>query len=323
MNIQRTNNPQIWQDCRAGTADSMIWMLEQDQRYSIKDFIKMPAWHNSKYLILIDSEGLESWNTEGANIDSDQRIHLWKPIVSDHPRVHNYMFWFDWVRQIEKELNFRDRLIPIESKKPEFYFDALLGTLRSHKRYILNKINQHTDRNLFCLGSLNPSSDNLPDNWLPGHDLDTDQTRNFVNFIRQQTAPVCCMIPYKIYNRSWYSLVCETLSSKTKFYTEKTTKPILAKRIFVMVGSKHLLQGLRSFGFKTFSSIIDESYDDIEDDQQRWQAAWETAEYLLSQDPQKMYHQARSILEHNYQLMTETDWYGKMCKEIHHLLTTI
>jgi hypothetical protein len=65
---------------------------------------------------------------------------------------------------------------------------------------------------------------------------------------------------------SLFSIVTETGTSDGTVlrYTEKTLKPILAGRPFIVVGEPHVLRLLRSLGFRTFDGIIDESYDAIE-----------------------------------------------------------
>lgn len=55
----------------------------------------------------------------------------------------------------------------------------------------------------------------------------------------------------------------------SSFCTEKTYRAIACKHPFILVSRPHLLKHLRSFGYKTFSPYIDESYDDIEDDHER------------------------------------------------------
>jgi hypothetical protein len=47
--------------------------------------------------------------------------------------------------------------------------------------------------------------------------------------------------------------------------TEKIFKPIVSRMPFILVGPAHNLKYLRSYGFRTFSRWINESYDDIED----------------------------------------------------------
>jgi hypothetical protein len=47
--------------------------------------------------------------------------------------------------------------------------------------------------------------------------------------------------------------------------TEKTFKAIALEMPFILVAPQHSLRYLRSYGFRTFSPLIDESYDDIAD----------------------------------------------------------
>ena len=76
------------------------------------------------------------------------------------------------------------------------------------------------------------------------------------------------MVPHEIYNRTWFSVVAET-NSRTTFMTEKTAKCLLSGRMFVMLGEKGHMAKLQSYGYKTFSTHIDESYDDIDNEDER------------------------------------------------------
>jgi hypothetical protein len=88
------------------------------------------------------------------------------------------------------------------------------------------------------------------------------------------------------------------------FFTEKTTKPLFAKRIFWMFGCKGMLAKLREFGFCTFSSIVDESYDMIDDDFERIKAAYESALRISNEDPVKVYKHLQPELEYNHYLIS-------------------
>ena len=72
------------------------------------------------------------------------------------------------------------------------------------------------------------------------------------------------------YHKTKIELVAETVTDYF-FITEKTTKPIRAGIPFVIVGGHHFLKRLRKMGFKTFSPLIDESYDNEIDDEKRIQ----------------------------------------------------
>lgn len=99
-------------------------------------------------------------------------------------------------------------------------------------------------------------------------------------------------------------LVTETLATgHRQQLTEKTFKPICLRMPFVIVGTCGSLQYLRSYGFKTFGDIWDESYDDEPDDTRRI----ERIATLLSEldaksveEKNAMFRQAQEIVEHNY-----------------------
>lgn len=95
-----------------------------------------------------------------------------------------------------------------------------------------------------------------------------------------------------LYNETYFSLVNETLyfvkqintmnevTMDCFFITEKTFRPIMAKHPFIIAGRPHILKHLRDIGYKTFSPFIDESYDDIEDDELRLQRIMDIVEHM-------------------------------------------
>jgi len=72
------------------------------------------------------------------------------------------------------------------------------------------------------------------------------------------------------YLESYFHIVTETCYSEGQiFFTEKILKPIMCLQPFIVISSTNYLKKLKSLGFKTFDSIWDESYDDIEDNEER------------------------------------------------------
>lgn len=70
-------------------------------------------------------------------------------------------------------------------------------------------------------------------------------------------------IPRCIDNSLWH-IVTETVFYYNKLHlTEKIFKPIVMKQPFMLLAAPGNLAYLKSYGFKTFDSIIDESYDTI------------------------------------------------------------
>ena len=68
---------------------------------------------------------------------------------------------------------------------------------------------------------------------------------------------------HKLYSsKTCFEIIAETCLSHNKLcVTEKTFKSMLSKNVFILMGNPYSLKWLKSLGFKTFSDIIDESYD--------------------------------------------------------------
>ena len=89
------------------------------------------------------------------------------------------------------------------------------------------------------------------------------------------------------------------------FFNEKTYKFILAKHPFIYVGFRRSLDKLRDQGYKTFSPYIDESYDTIENDEDRLMAIADEIERLskfTDEEWLEFQRQTIPIIEHNFKV---------------------
>ena len=87
------------------------------------------------------------------------------------------------------------------------------------------------------------------------------------------------------------------------FVTEKTFKAIKHGQPFVIFGPPGTLAQLRSMGYRTFDHAIDNSYDLITDNNQRWLSVLEVVASLVeSTDLEHWYRQCWSDAVHNQQI---------------------
>jgi hypothetical protein len=96
-------------------------------------------------------------------------------------------------------------------------------------------------------------------------------------------------------------LVTETVATGRRHHlTEKTFKPIAMGMPFVIVGTQGSLRYLRSYGFKTFGDLWDESYDDEPDDSKRIEKIAHTLKLLddLGEYRQAIFDSAHEIIQH-------------------------
>jgi hypothetical protein len=131
-----------------------------------------------------------------------------------------------------------------------------------------------------------------------------------------------------IFRNSLFSLVAETLFHHSvdyrdphiqsalhcfpcTFFTEKTWKAVRAKHPFLLLTTPYALRGLRELGYQTFHPYINESYDDIEDDQTRLEAVMNEVERLANMDDNQtrvFLENIHPIVKHNYNVLCTKDY---------------
>jgi hypothetical protein len=202
------------------------------------------------------------------------------------------------------------------------YFDALLGTVKPHRDFVYNSIKSGNLQNKVLMTYQNQGPRRLGETgeWEP----DIEQfnpaavrgSTDYVQYQGQQIA-LCRILPIEVYNRTAYSIVAETgIDARYSFFTEKTAKPIMARRLFVMFSSRGFLQNLKSQGFQTFDNVIDESYDLIYNDHDRWSAAFEQVRQLCEMDQLEVFEKIAPTVEHNYNLLMNTNWTKHMLTQL-------
>ena len=78
------------------------------------------------------------------------------------------------------------------------------------------------------------------------------------------------LIHEKYFTEAYFNYIVEThFDNDTLFLTEKTFKSILNLQPFIIVGNPGSLQLLKNLGYKTFSDVIKEDYDNIVDHKDR------------------------------------------------------
>lgn len=113
-----------------------------------------------------------------------------------------------------------------------------------------------------------------------------------------------------LYENSFLSIVGETIfyqneEFKTGYLSEKVWKPIGHSHPFIILAPSKTLNYLKELGFKTFSPFIDESYDDIEDENLRLKKILEILENFSNKTLDEKYQflfDVKDILEHNFNL---------------------
>ena len=114
-----------------------------------------------------------------------------------------------------------------------------------------------------------------------------------------------------IFKNSTVSYVCETYDPPDRgplnlLITEKSYRPIINKHPFIVQGSSDQLRTIKSLGFETFSSIIDESYNEYDQlDYSHVEKTVLAAKDLLTKIPNNI-DKVQEIVDYNYK-----HWLGR------------
>jgi hypothetical protein len=253
-------------------------------------------WHSKKELTeWIETTGVENWLLHTAGVWLDE---------PEHPRVIYRPAWsFNFLRWNQPRPDF-----PVE--RP-YAFECLLGARREHRDFAMLSMQRSglleqsivTYRDLFVGHWIDSTPERVANVFTdtalqypyvsPNLNPEWEVKQNMDN-------SVSGLVPWEIYNRTWFSVVCETMGKDRIFLSaEKTAKCFQARRLFVVLAIQGFLQQYRDWGFETFGDVIDESYDTESDDIRRWSRAFEQVEYLCTQPLASLLQKLQPRLDHN------------------------
>jgi len=120
-------------------------------------------------------------------------------------------------------------------------------------------------------------------------------------------------------------IIPETLFDTEKTHlTEKSLKPIAMGQPFIIVGCPHSLEYLRSYGFKTFNNLWDESYDTEVSSTIRFEKIINLIHNVVNLSPSeylKMFNEAKKIAIYNRKHFYSEKFEQHLINELHYELS--
>ena len=217
-----------------------------------------------------------------------------------------------------------------------YKFLFLNGRARPHRKYLIQRfklsglINESLWTNLddtvgmpsnliLMHNNTNIAHDQIPIQYLPPqYEVDRYQSRAVQ--IPPQDLSDGFYAKHHLFNREWgeiylapeqylgtyFSLVTETVFDYLyAFRTEKIWKPIAIGHPFIVSTTPNFYKSLHNLGFRTFGHLIDESFDQISNAQDRVERLAEVVEDLCRQDLPSFLSAAEEVCKYNQQLMAE------------------
>jgi hypothetical protein len=207
-------------------------------------------------------------------------------------------------------------------------FNRIVSVDRSYRCYFVSKL---VEKNLLNHGQISFGLDKNSPDWkaelIDAHSKLSSDARKFcfqhLSSIETPLVIDGSNIPgsassdiAKNVDESFWHIVTETVFYHDKLHlTEKIFKPIVSKQPFMLLAAPGNLAYLKSYGFKTFDCVIDESYDAIQDHEQRTGAVVNQLTWYCNLSHREKLEIARKlepIIEHNFH-----HFYG----EFRHIIT--
>jgi hypothetical protein len=209
-----------------------------------------------------------------------------------------------------------------------YKFLFLNGRIRPHRKYLLERFNLSNLLDHALWTSLDDNSAggsvlSLPNNLmqtpstvktLPRQyehvryrdrvDLQVDSHYKKYNLFNNEWGEI--YLEPRAYIDTYFSLVTETIFDYPwSFRTEKIWKPVAMGHPFIVVANAGYYRDLRNLGFQTFGTVIDESFDNIQDSQQRIERIASIVEDLCQQDLAKFLEECYTVCKYNQQHLAE------------------
>jgi hypothetical protein len=230
-----------------------------------------------------------------------------------------------------KEMTRTDEIFNKETKPYKFLF--LNGRARPHRKYLYERFKQLDilEQSLWTMlesrpsisrsfriqsGDINLMTTPSELRWLPGM-YEVDQYQNACITPGSVNGT---LIKHELFNNTWgeiylkaepyidtyFSLVTETVVEQPwPFRTEKIAKPLAIGHPFIVATSPGYYQDLHRLGFKTFGHVIDESFDSIQNHQDRMERITTIIQDLCQQDLALFLNECYTVCKYNQQHLAE------------------
>jgi hypothetical protein len=251
----------------------------------------------------------------------------------DYPYIQHDHFLIEILRYEENlaAMSQLNDLYTTTHKPYKFLF--LNGRARPHRKYLYERFRQSgtLEQSLWTMLESRPSISRcfriMQDNvnlmatasdlkWLPT-EYEVEQYQN----AKINPGPANrTLIKHELFNNTWgeiylkvkpyadtyFSLVTETVFEQPwPFRTEKIAKPIAIGHPFIVAANPGYYRDLHRLGFQTFGHVIDESFDAIENHQDRMDRIITVVEDLCQQDLALFQKECYNVCKYNQQHLQE------------------
>ena len=314
-------------------ADGIFWNLEQHiQKNEVVDGAvyvvgrEQIRLHGSKLRTLIDSNRIKAVFSNPHEGSDTLKKHCYhyniadlvldnKIILVGGGNMDNTWPCLQYDSFLPKILDYDENLLAIVDYEKKFTTDRpykfllLNGRERAHRTQLLSKLNSILDQGIWTnLDSLAGPIRLLDPKYEYGHVISKKNLPNF-GFIKHELFDNKwgdVYIKEELYQDTYFSIVTETVFDYPySFRTEKIWKPIAIGHPWIAVANFGFYRDMHNLGFQTFGHIIDESFDLIENNNERLERVAQVVEDLCQQNLADFLKECYTVCKYNQQHLAE------------------
>lgn len=178
--------------------------------------------------------------------------------------------------------------------KKSYFLLALMNYQRPHRDWLFRNTTEYHSNSLISYAANNKFINGDIDSTDPGW-------QNHINA--------------EWYNKTYFSFVAETYETGKTFVSEKIYKPLAFGHPFLLCGTPNTLKLLHDQGFESYSAIIDEKYDQEENNLMRRTLLLNELKHLYKNTDLFFDPKVIEITRYNHYHFFNTDLCTELCRE--------
>lgn len=191
-----------------------------------------------------------------------------------------------------------------------YKFLFLNGRARPHRKYMLTRLGALLDSAIWSNLDIGNGTIQLLDPQYEVTTFDVSFETAGESFVKNRIFPHNTwgdvLIRAEPYLDTYFSLVTETVHAYPySFRTEKIWKPVAVGHPWIAVANQGFYRDMQNLGFQTFGHVIDESFDSIENNQDRLERVAVVVEDLCQQDLASFLVECYNVCKYNQQHLAE------------------
>ena len=217
---------------------------------------------------------------------------------------------------LPKVLNYDQNLLAQQQYRDQYSTDRpckflfLNGRARPHRKYLLERLADLLHQAIWTNLDTGNGAIKLLDSKYEFADFDVNIDTTDLAFVKHRLFPHNVwgdvIMEARPYLDTYFSLVTETVHAYPySFRTEKTWKPVAIGHPWIVAANQGFYKDMHNLGFQSFGHVIDESFDRIENNQDRLERVAEIVEDLCQQDLASFLKECYNVCKYNQQHLAE------------------